>query len=113
MQILQIPLTLEVDLLFWNSTSQKSRQGFSMSSLLLCLTNHVAADHPSPATPVTKDRPSMAIGLIPVYPRLQSLALNKRHIDGAKLRQCRQSPATGVRPWRVIGACNWHGRVTK
>ena len=37
-----------------------------MSSLLLCSTNPVAADRPSPAKPVTKDRPSLAIGLIPV-----------------------------------------------
>ena len=64
MQIYQIPLTLQVDLLFWDATSEKSRQGFSMSSHLLCITNPVAADHSSPATPVTKHRPSMAVGLI-------------------------------------------------
>ena len=65
MQICQIPITLQVDLLFCDSTSQKTQQGFSVSSDLLCLTNPVAADRPSPATPVTKDRPLIAIGLIP------------------------------------------------
>ena len=96
-----------------DSTSQKRRHGFSMSSLLLCSTNLVAADRPSPATPVTKDRPSLAIGLVPVYPGLQFLALNKWHVDGAKLRECRQSPVAGDRPLRVIDAGNWLGRVIK
>ena len=69
MKICQVLLTLQVDLLFGmlkDSTSQKSRQGLSMSSLLLCSTNPVAAVRQSPATPVTEDRPSLAIGLITV-----------------------------------------------
>ena len=88
MQICQIPLTLQVDLLFLDDgrldLAEESTRFFSMSSLLLCLTNPIHADLLSSATPVTKDRLSLAIGLIPVLPHLQSFALNKRHVDVAK-----------------------------
>ena len=74
--------------------------------------NPVAADRPSPATPVTKDLPSLASGLfIPVLPHLQSLVLNKWHVDETKLTECWQSPVTSDWPSRVIDACNWHGGV--
>ena len=81
-----------------------------MLSLQLCLTKPVAADRRRGR------RLSLRIAVAGnwsyhVSLHLQSLALNKRHVDLAKLIECRQSPVTGDRPLRVIDACNRHDRV--